>query len=56
MDESFVALQQHFADTRRTAIITVNLERRMRAEEIRKSSAAMTACFGIYRRIEQAAE
>lgn len=36
MDKALMTLQQHFADSRRATVVAINLERRMRTEQIRK--------------------
>lgn len=56
MDKAFMTLQQHFADSRRTTVVAINLERRMRTEQIRESAATMTSRRSIDSRMQQTLE
>ncbi len=51
-----MALQQHFADSRRATVVAINLERRMRTEQIRESTATMTSRRSIDSRMQQTLE
>ena len=51
-----MTLQQHFADSRRTTVVAINLERRMRTEQIRESAATMTSRRSIDSRMQQTLE
>ena len=56
MDKAFMTLQQHFADSRRATVVAINLERRMRTEQIRESAATMTSRRSIDSRMQQTLE
>ena len=56
MDKALMTLQQHFADSRRATVVAINLERRMRTEQIRKSAATMTSRRSINSRMQQTLE
>ena len=51
-----MTLQQHFADSRRATVVAINLERRMRTEQIRESAATMTSRRSIDSRMQQTLE
>ena len=56
MDKALMTLQQHFADSRRATVVAINLERRMRTEQIRESAATMTSRRSIDSRMQQTLE
>ena len=56
VDEALVALQEHLADAGRAAVVAVNLERRMGAEQVGEGAAAVCAGLGVHGGLEEAAE